>query len=488
MALILNLYSINKRSNSTKLPTGNGTVVEVNLKAPTSLIKPIFIIDGVNETYNYCKFEGRYYWIDDIIILSNNLMELHCSVDVLATYRSQILASTQYVVRSASESDEMVIDTLYPTRATSSYSTTNLTNPFGSIANCYYMVGVVGPSRIDYVLQGYSSGSTQYYLLTASQLTIIINRLMQDDVATQTFFNISQETLDLQLQKAILDPLKYFVSCKKVPSFIRDPQSLVQISTSEIKLGWNYTINDLGSNVVAITPVNYSHTFEIEIPKHPQAENRGAYLNLSPYSDYTLYLEPFGLIPLDTTKLIGVNKVDAKIQVDGITGDAILTISAKTGAFSNNIAYAKANVYIDLQISQIAQDFYAQRHAAINMAGSAASMLTSGINGSLGGALGGAVGMAHGITSLEQAKIPQLEKSGVNGSNIIYDTTPKLHAEFRSIVGEDNEDLGRPLMQKKVLSTLSGYCLCNDADIELNATTAEIDQVKSYLMEGFFIE
>ena len=109
----LQLYrNFSKKENSTKIPNPNtATVVEVTMKQSTSLDNPVFILQGVDLDVNYCHLiNGRYYFVNDIVLGNNNIYELHCSTDILATYRNEIFGSSFYVERSASHYNPWFID------------------------------------------------------------------------------------------------------------------------------------------------------------------------------------------------------------------------------------------------------------------------------------------------------------------------------------------------------------------------------------------
>lgn len=99
--ITVNFGQINKKVNSTNnVFIGESTDVDVVLKSDTSIIKPVFVVnirkDSLDEkdwfTFNYCYCEEfhRYYWIDDIVINSNYMLEIYCHVDVLGTYYDMI--------------------------------------------------------------------------------------------------------------------------------------------------------------------------------------------------------------------------------------------------------------------------------------------------------------------------------------------------------------------------------------------------------------
>ena len=61
-------------------------------------------------------------------------------------------------------------------------------------------------------------------------------------------------------------------------------------------------------------------------------------------------------------------------------------------------------------------------------------------------------------------------------------------ARFKILVDDNNDDHGRPLCQRVLISSIPGYIMVDDPDIALAATAEEIDSVKSYMKNGFFYE
>ena len=50
--------------------------------------------------FNYMKFDNKYYYIDSVDFLSQNIIRLNCSVDLLETYKAQILKQAAVLERS----------------------------------------------------------------------------------------------------------------------------------------------------------------------------------------------------------------------------------------------------------------------------------------------------------------------------------------------------------------------------------------------------
>lgn len=86
-----------------KTLSNSHTISDVVLKRDTSILRPVLLINSVQDiyTYNYMYISefGRYYFIDDIRSINNNMWEISAHVDVLETYSSQILANTAVLKR-----------------------------------------------------------------------------------------------------------------------------------------------------------------------------------------------------------------------------------------------------------------------------------------------------------------------------------------------------------------------------------------------------
>lgn len=86
-----------------KTLSNSHTVTDVVLKKDTSVLKPVLLINSVQDVYEYNYLEiaefNRKYFIDDIRSVNNNLWEVAAHVDVLDTYASEILANTAVIRR-----------------------------------------------------------------------------------------------------------------------------------------------------------------------------------------------------------------------------------------------------------------------------------------------------------------------------------------------------------------------------------------------------
>ena len=163
MAVTVTLFSFSKNPDSTARPTG-GRDFDCTIISPSSVISPEIRLSlgGSNPSgYNYAKIPdfNRYYWITDWTY-DAGIWIATLMVDVLATYRDQIGASSQYVLRAAAEGDGYIMDTLYPTTDQYTIQTTPISGqPFyKDLVNGEYILGVIGAGS-----SGLQMGAVTYY-------------------------------------------------------------------------------------------------------------------------------------------------------------------------------------------------------------------------------------------------------------------------------------------------------------------------------------
>ena len=114
------IYKFSKDTRSTARPSNGRTINGIVFKENTSRENPVLKLSssGLDNDYdwNYIHILGSYYYINDIVFVNNDIFELHCSIDVLATYKTEIEASTQYIVRSTNYNfaNGFINDNAYP--------------------------------------------------------------------------------------------------------------------------------------------------------------------------------------------------------------------------------------------------------------------------------------------------------------------------------------------------------------------------------------
>ena len=107
MAVMTFYSNFSKKENSTKQPTG-GTSYNVAFKEGFS-IKEGTVKLQVNfdtaKTYTAAKYVDKFYKVNNIVSITNDIVEISLSLDVLATYRSAIIGYTGLLERAPSTSE-----------------------------------------------------------------------------------------------------------------------------------------------------------------------------------------------------------------------------------------------------------------------------------------------------------------------------------------------------------------------------------------------
>ena len=465
------LYKFTKRINSTKQPaSADGHAFTCQLKDETSFMNPILkfspdhLTSGVfsPDVYNYAfiLYWNRFYYITDWKYI-NGSWEAYLTVDVMASFRSEIGATSSYIIRCASASNGNIIDSFYPAKSDVTIQKTN-------VACAWYNVAPSGGSYILGVINyenGNKIGALNYYALTTSQLSSILNYLFTDNIYNAS--SISE--IGSGLYKSLFNPFQYIISC------LWFPFSTVAFGSNQtdVKVGYWST----GVQGIIVSSLAEKTFVTATLPDHPQL-SRGAYLNRAPYTKHTLYIPPFGCIPIDTN-FISIGKyLYSAVLVDHITGQA--TIRAALSPSSSNLneynimCERTGMIGVPIQLAQVLTDY-------VNTISSATDVISSAMSFNI-------AGVFKGLLSAVESQMPKVSTSGANGSFIETLQYPQLISEFLNIVNENQTEFGRPLCDTRTVSTLSGYIQCGEADHAFSGTRAENEEINRNMQAGFFYE
>lgn len=344
----IHLFVFEKRVNSTKRPDmADAATFSGEIKEDFSPVAPQVTFSFPDPTkmprYNYAFINefSRYYHITDWLFIGG-LWRATMVCDALATYKEQILLTNQFVTRAANRKNPSIMDASYATtteviREEKKIDMFNLwgisTTDDGTI-----VAGVVNSS-------GQNIGAVTYYALPYGTFRNLMYRMLSDIA----WIGIPVAELSEELQKALINPTQYIVSCVWLPInydfFSETPQS-------SLKLGWwEFALS--GTCKILSHPLQDIDTiqFDIQLPKHPFAADRGTWLNLSPYSRYTFTWLPFGSFELDSTELANVSKITITIHYHFYNGDATLYIGRDA---NQPFLTVNSNIGVQIPVGQIA--------------------------------------------------------------------------------------------------------------------------------------
>ena len=457
MGFTVNLYTLSKRDNSTKRPTGNGTEFSCIIKNGSGILHPTISLDlgktSDPSQYNYAYIPNfdRYYFIEEWYF-DRALWTASLKVDVLATYKTEIGNSNLYVMRCASEHDGNIIDTLYPAKSGCTFASDTKSNPWTQ--GMTYVVGVISQSA--------TCGSQTHYGLLRSAFTGLCQWLLSDVVTEDNGFSLDDCTLELQ--RSLVEPLQFIKTCVLLPVPIGDTHGTAGATVNVYGWASNTTGKVLTENDAIVK------TYSFTIQKHPDTASRGNYVNSAPFTAITLTIPPFGTFDIDTSVTCNASTVTATIRIDQITGKGTLTVTCN-GIVLNRI---EAQIGIPISMSSVSRDYLG---TASNVGGSIGDFVS-------GDVVGGLTGIGNALKSL-QARSNTIGTTGSYGS-LLGDF--RLDHQFFRPISDDNTHNGRPLCAKRTLNTLSGYMIIQDGDVAINGTSTEDAQVRNYLETGFYYE
>lgn len=479
-------YTLSKRKNSTKQPTGSGTIIDVNLKSGTSLLSPTFLLNlSGRPTYNYLDFEGRFYFIRDIISVRNDLWEIQCIVDALATVKTNILNTTAYVIYDSVANTE-IPDKRIPMKTTKTAAANTIACPFVPDGGCY-ILSLTG-----------SHGSTGVYKVSSSELSALLDDLqyIEDNIfdfnqltpptfptapsggSVEDYLNFVGDCLGF-----VGDYIKYAIECAarpisqifgsgNLPENIRDCK-FIPFNVGTTVPQYPLYLGSFLTQMPGLGKLNTEtvhRTVSVNIPW--QATD---YRRRSPYTEIYLYLPYIGMVQLSPENLVQQSSLSVSYTLGMRDGSLIVTVSSGVqiiGQYSGNVAAS-----VPVGISNISLP-----KAAQSIISGAASLATDNV-----------AGLGMSAINLIESITPNISSiGGLDGvAAIATNQNITCYVVYHDTVVAPNTQLatvGSPTYAPKSLATLTGFCQCMEAHVECDQPSEIMEMVDSYLNTGFFIE
>lgn len=115
--MILALYKNLSERNVLAKQVVAGDSLNGNIRDDLDVVHPRVVIQTtVPSGYNYCYIPSlsRWYFIDSVTALSNNLMELSLTVDVLMSFRNAIFNLEAVISSNENEGNVYLLTSNYP--------------------------------------------------------------------------------------------------------------------------------------------------------------------------------------------------------------------------------------------------------------------------------------------------------------------------------------------------------------------------------------
>lgn len=472
-----------KKRNSTYQATFSASF-DVVLKESTSVDRPTFTLQASSFDYNLAKWDDKYYFIDNVVSVKNNIWEVSCVLDVLATYKSDILASTQYVTYSSESGSVSLVDNRLPVLKQVAVSkNTSAISALSSIG-CYVMSVIGKESAATYVFQ--SDG-------TIKDIVKEISNWQNDNITniTQLIDTTDTDTLLKSISEVMVNTGLVGNAYAQAPSCIRSciwipfDYALAPVSASDSIFLGNFDTNETGQRITG-KPVTGSNT--ITIPWRYNDWRKGYCENVY------LYLPLVGMVSLSADSLFNSSSLTIDWSItytDGCIAYEVKAGNQIVGTYGGNCA-ANYPIGINQQASagEIAQTFMEGLEKTISAGiNSTISPISAGaaVAGMAAEAAIGAYNVQSVAMSSHASCIGGIGGGAGSGLDMSIACFTVSH---NTIIHPSNmkDTMGLPTMKPLQLSTLTGFCQCANAHVSAAAQASELDAIDSYLNSGFFIE
>ena len=190
-------YNFSKRRNSTKTPSLAGTQKTIVLKENTSITSPSIVLSGHDFSYNYVYITefGRYYFVNDMIVLDNNMTQYDLVEDVLASNITAIGNTKAMIIRSSSGYNVWIPDDhVYVSAQKTIARTVDETSVYFANSTGCYLVSVINEEG------SYSNFAAQYYD-NATGIQALAGQLMDNNIINDVLMyynNVSNAIISLK--------------------------------------------------------------------------------------------------------------------------------------------------------------------------------------------------------------------------------------------------------------------------------------------------
>lgn len=471
-------YTFSKRKNSTAQPSG-GTSVDLQLKSGTSLISPTFLLESSSKpSYNYVQFEGRYYFVNDVISVRNNLWEIDCNVDVLATYKTAI-GSTSAMILYATGGSSDIADKRIGMTKNVVINTNGVTIPGITISS-------LGAGSVVLSTTGVGSFG-DFYLDDRSKLPELLDGV-DNWIQAQGWHGVDDMMDQLVYGGSAAECVK---NCIGLPFSLSDTSFSGNVGPNQQLVLGKYPCADSGGAPIyvhrIVNPV-YHVSKNITIPWEYSDFRRQ-----SPYTNIYLYLPFIGVLSISPDEVIGQSSLDIIYAFNLASGDISVEVSTADpykiiATCSTNVAmgmtFGSANVTTGMIASAVVTGIGAIGFAAATAlsGGSlavAGGALFGGITAAAGGILAGLGGDTHGGGGLSGGA------SGALSDHIQITTVSRQLTDSPANV---NDIMGRPVFAKHTVGTYSGFVQTSGFEVSGAMLDQERDTINSFLDGGIYYE
>lgn len=497
MSVTVYFAQVTKRRNSTLQGTFS-TSFDCVLKDATSIDRPTFLLSAASFDYNAAKWGDKYYFIDNVVSVRNNQWEVSCVLDVLATYKSYITGSTQYVTYSASHPGNVtwLQDNRIPVlNETEVDKETESLSALFSLTG-FYVLSVVGQTGCETFAVN-PGGLNNLIANINNWRNTSINNIINAIPAAPTGSATEAAAIDslagflTELEKATVNSDFIGNAYANAPACIRSciwvpflSSAFVTGSAKNIYLGEFDT--GISAQIVRTSPqTGYQG---ISIPWF-HTDWRRAYCE----SVY-LYLPLVGMIQLSADSITNATGLVVHYSATASDGCVCYEIEAGGEIIGTYAGQASANYPIGINQQASAGQIVQTAAAGIE------KMVSTGVQSSISpiSATVAAVGIAmEGVSTsyniIDTAKSTHVSCIGGigGGAGVGLDLSLQCYTVNHETICNPADmaaTMGYPVMKQMSLNGPTGFIQCANAHVAAPAQAEELDAIDHYLNTGFYIE
>ena len=481
MSFEVQIGTVNKRLNSTYQPSTELIhTIDVVLKESCSDYTPTFILKNPSNTfpYNYLKWGNWYYYITNVIRDKNQLVTITCTLDELATFKSNIVNSVQFVAYDGTANTEIIDGRL-------SVNTSSIVSKSVDSSGSLFETGSI-------ILGAVGKQNTGMFALSISQMRNVINSIFtnyldQNDMLPVplggfSFTNIQDSWNALITNITIA--VRQMIATGKAPDsiksciFVACPADKFSGSNANIWLG-NFDTDVSGKLLDPTSRAVETHTLSIPWNFTDWRKN-------TPYTYIYLKLPYVGLIPIPSSQIISATTLNITTFVTQ-NGDVSHLVYASGGTEQIYIGRFGGNCACNVLIGASGDNPVAQLVGGLTVggAGIGSAMFATTTAGQI--AMGSAA-----IAGFLGAINPLSATAGAGGGGAFTDdaifacycVSHNTNVEPSSV----SAFMGTPTMAVKSLAGLTGYVECKNASVAIDASNDTIARVNNALNGGVYIE
>lgn len=303
------------------------------------------------------------------------------------------------------------------------------------------------------------------YQISKAQIDLLWERLN-----TQTFEGLFKD-----------NPANYIISIRGYPFYV---YKLFNTRTlRKLKIGGVSLSDDIKGNVEELTDKKpFIDMGSVQFVENTQNDYK--FLNYSPFTTIECYLPYIGFTTLPTNEVMG-KTIAFYYAIDTFSGDLTCYVWNTTDDYC--ILTTTGRVGIDINVgSSNAQDRFRTKlmTGAQGIGGSLLSLATGNIMGAVSAGANAFNSIMNNTEKITKGQIGEGINALTGNQNIIITIErPIIPTQYFK------QFKGRPLLETRLLSDLSGYTLINDIHLEGfdNATLQELNEIENLLKNGVIL-